>query len=143
MMFLSHFSMYVSEWCFYHIFWYIQWSIVSFILSDNLYLSHLSIFILFISIILLLKRSNVGLITAYLLSFFTMITLKGALFLYKNTGWLLLSIISNLTCLLSCSNWYKSLFSLNLISIYGQRLLFNCDILPWLFLCCNNIDKVV
>ena len=77
---------------------------MSFILSDNSYLSHLSIFILFISIILLLKRSNVGLITAYLLSFFTMITLKGALFLYKNTGWLLLSIISNLTCLLSCSN---------------------------------------
>ena len=53
---------------------------------------------------LLLKHSNVGLIIAYLLSFFTMITLIGALFLDKNTGSLLLSIISKLTCLLSCSN---------------------------------------
>ena len=76
-----------------------QGSVVSFILYDNSYLSHL-----FISIMLLLKRSNVGLIMAYLLSFFTMITLIGALFLEKNTGSLLLSIISKLTCLLSCSN---------------------------------------
>ena len=68
-----------------------------FISSVNLYFLHLPLFILFISLILSLKRCNDGLIIVYVLSFnFTMVTLIDALFRVKNSGSPLISIINRL-----------------------------------------------
>ena len=68
-----------------------------FISSVNLYFLHLSLFILFISLILSSKRCDDGLIIAYLLSFnFTMVTLIDALFQVKNSSSLLIAIINRL-----------------------------------------------
>ena len=91
----------------------------SFIISSvNLYFLHVSLFILFISLILSLKHSIEGFMKEYLLSFnFTMVIFIGALFLVKNTGSPLTSMINRSIKGLSFSNCPMSLFLLNLICI--------------------------
>ena len=70
----------------------------------------------------------------YLLSFnFTIVTCIDPLLRVKNTGLPSISIINRLICELSLSNCTISLFSLNLISIYGFILLISYDTLARFF----------
>ena len=129
-----------------HNFWYSLGSNASyfFISSVNLYFLHLSLFILFISLILSLKQCNDGLIIVYLLSFnFTMVPLIDALFRVKNSDSPLISIINRLMWLLSCSNCAISLFLLNSIDIYGLGYYLTVIFYRDSFLYCNNTSKVV